>query len=959
MRGSLPERAIKMPSFTKSLLCKCGVIAQKEAPQRRSSSDTSPCGRRDPDKVEALHQILTLLVGALASEVWTQQRPSADFIVFNCRRSLSQIYLTAENVLNKHVMFSAIDQFGRAFEINDALATQCGYTISHDFWGNIDFRASLLSCYTVIVDDGHFTVTVQIDIAPTPDMSGSVRYVKAVTCPYDWSPREILCETNYMEVSVRKKIPLIPEGILQDEPEDWSAAFPQAVSGLLSIWQVVFHLPSTRKAMLVSDAQNAGYGINTTESRILFRAPYNASEAQRQNVQGVVFSTVRSTIFYKQRWVILLVDTAVACPIDDVKYTEGVITWGVPKNISPLLVGASNIKNSRVKFGVNLSPLTDSEIRNRKYVVADSNQATIVTVPLGAYGGYYKTHVVNGEHGITYSINLLLENVWEDNRWGLTKHTIIKEIKTPFERRPPIIKNDTIPLTKIFNVTIGTFLPDVELVNLTIGPVTLPVQESVKLGYTIFSVTHPNGSVTFVLKVPFGAPNVKKEYVTDDIRDYILNVTFGFKVFPSNETFTYSTIITCPLPDAVLPVASGYCDQNNLNLVVIRGNVDTNWLPYVKNLPLTPETAQRQGFVFNANRTHFMLVVPRYSTSILYEVSNKMLMGTLPLTLKDGSTGLPMHDFSISCMDPKQPIDCLPNGTMAVTVTKITAVPNMDPSQLVLRDKRCKPASVTERSATFIFAASKCGTTRRFKQTTMTYENEISYFSPGMSDAAYKVKVACEYTINETLLLQYGFDDNPTPSAQTAYGSLALVMRLSKDMPYTDFYEVVEYPVVRYLRESLYFEVELLYSVDPRLELFLETCWATASSDRGSFPKWDVVVNSCEYSEDYKTIFHPVNADTRVKFPSHLKRFEVKMFTFVQEERAYLGEIYFHCSVVICNADQLSSDPLCTRACIPDRQRFGRSVDTNHNMHGYVSSGALLLESEAGTNLKQYGASLS
>lgn len=39
----------------------------------------------------------------------------------------------------------------------------------------------------------------------------------------------------------------------------------------------------------------------------------------------------------------------------------------------------------------------------------------------------------------------------------------------------------------------------------------------------------------------------------------------------------------------------------------------------------------------------------------------------------------------------------------------------------------------------------------------------------------------------------------------------------------------------------------------------------------------------CENNEDsYRTVFHEVNYSLRVKLPQHLKRFEVRMFTFVQ-----------------------------------------------------------------------------
>ncbi|MGH0192661.1 UNVERIFIED_CONTAM: hypothetical protein FKN15_020575 [Acipenser sinensis] len=110
-------------------------------------------------------------------------------------------------------------------------------------------------------------------------------------------------------------------------------------------------------------------------------------------------------------------------------------------------------------------------------------------------------------------------------------------------------------------------------------------------------------------------------------------------------------------------------------------------------------------------------------------------------------------------------------------------------------------------------------------------------------------------------------------------------MRLALDSTYNDFYGTRDYPVVKYLRRPLYFEVELLYSRDPQAELFLENCWATYSADRNSSP-------NCENSADeYLTIFHPVSSNARVLFPSHLKRFEVKMFSFTSGRDALKGQV--------------------------------------------------------------------
>lgn len=63
--------------------------------------------------------------------------------------------------------------------------------------------------------------------------------------------------------------------------------------------------------------------------------------------------------------------------------------------------------------------LTLSEVQNHTIIKDDDS--------------CFQTHVNDGEHGTKYIINMILEHQWQDNRWGVTKHTIIKKIETPFK----------------------------------------------------------------------------------------------------------------------------------------------------------------------------------------------------------------------------------------------------------------------------------------------------------------------------------------------------------------------------------------------------------------------------------------------------------------------------------------------------------------------------------------------
>ncbi|NXC47787.1 ZP2 protein, partial [Penelope pileata] len=808
-----------------------------------------------------------------------------------CLVNSLRIMLSAEDFKDKYLSFSAVDQSDIAWELDEVLASQCGYTVTYSSRNNIEFRASALSCHSHLERDV-FTVTIQVKVSRTPDMENATTHLKRASCPYSpWSPREIVCETNYMEVSVRRGVSQTVKDIIQDEPEDWTLSFPEAKAGGASVWRIVFHQPEEKRALLVSDAWRAGYGLNTTDTRILLRVPYNAAQIQLVKVdlflqaQGVTFSAVRSSTFYKQQWMILMVDTAMACPVDGVDYTNKTIIWTVPKYFQVLSAGSTRFKDVLVEAGVNLYKLSAKEMASRKYVLSNDLNAITMKIPIGAEGGYYKTSVSSGQHGKKYSINLFLEYQWEDNKWGLTKYTIIKEIETPFEQVELAVINNSNLSMRLMNVTVGMFLLDVELVNLTIEGATVTVPEAVQHGYLTYEIQYANGSKVYIIQVPFNAPSIKKEYLRDDTRAYTLNVTLEFIIHPTSNTFAVPVITVSAVKDAVLPNARGFCDENDFHLIITHGNVDQNWLLFISDQHLTPEDAQKYNYSLSDNGTHLAVSVPFHSSLVDYEdIHVSGVMASLHLTLKDGITLANRKDFSISCrFSPSELIQCLPNGTVVITAIKLVRLADLDTSHLVLRDRRCKPSFVTKKSATFKFHVNTCGTSKKINSTSITYENDVIYFRPGTNMPVYRLKFVCVYKIKQTVDVQSETKKNPPSSIKLGFGSLVLSLKLFKEKSYLEPYQELEYPVVKYLREALYFEVELLQPADPRLELNLGDCWATNFQSQDSLPQWPVLRNGCENSEDsYRTVFHKVNYSHRVKFPQHLKRFEVTMFTFVQ-----------------------------------------------------------------------------
>ncbi|XP_071000488.1 zona pellucida sperm-binding protein 4-like [Oncorhynchus clarkii lewisi] len=147
---------------------------------------------------------------------------------------------------------------------------------------------------------------------------------------------------------------------------------------------------------------------------------------------------------------------------------------------------------------------------------------------------------------------------------------------------------------------------------------------------------------------------------------------------------------------------------------------------------------------------------------------------------------------------------------MTALAVKVESAPVLNPGQLTLSDPACGP----------------------------TYSDDRLPTSTSL------LKVSCYYVVNITRTLAFLTRprDNE-PFAETGTGRLMVRMRLAQDASYNTFHQEEDYPVVRYLRQPLHFEVELTRSSDPKVALVLDHCWATLNENRGSRPRWNLIIN--------------------------------------------------------------------------------------------------------------------
>ncbi|KFZ68814.1 Zona pellucida sperm-binding protein 2, partial [Podiceps cristatus] len=279
-------------------------------------------------------------------------------------------------------------------------------------------------------------------------------------------------------------------------------------------------------------------------------------------------------------------------------------------------------------------------------------------------------------------------------------------------------------------------------------------------------------------------------------------------------------------------------------------------------------------------------------------------------------------------MHPECPCDqhapvaavCTQDGYMDFEVLADSTKPPLDLNTLKLRDPACQPAfkSSSNDRVWFHVPLNGCGTRYWFDGEKIVYENEVRASWADLPlrrisrDSELRLTVLCSFS-NGDASLSIRVENLPPLGSSMNQGPLSLVLLSYPEVSYRQPYHDDQYPIVRYLRQPIFLEVQVLNRNDPNLHLVLDDCWATASQDPSSLPQWNIVVDGCAYDLDsYRTVFHPVGHG--VSYANYRQRLEVKTFAFISGDKALPGLVYFHCSVLICDRFRPDS-PLCITRC--------------------------------------------
>uniref|UniRef100_A0A3B5L354 ZP domain-containing protein n=1 Tax=Xiphophorus couchianus TaxID=32473 RepID=A0A3B5L354_9TELE len=780
-----------------------------------------------------------------------------------------------------------------AIVVTPSIAAQCGFSMKSDSFGNALIYISLQNCFAQNVDDELFTTALQLRLQGNQFSQEEV-YQVAETCQYDvWASREVICDYNYMEVMgltsgcLNKSCPLVSD--MQKRSMD--AGFKATT--------IVFFTPEGKKPMSLLAAQQRGYGIGNTPTRLVLRSPMIAPETFMQTVskRQLLPENYLSTALHIPKLKLL-----------SVYALNRTITWYLPWQMDPM-TSSGQFNLLEVHFGINGQKLDAVEMQAREYSVALNDFYIVTELPIGGVGGYYESHIQGDLYYVSYMIEPMLELLWtEDATHEQTRYKVFFHITTHLLPQPLELIDNTVPGEKMFRMTLGHFAADVALMNITFPAEVLSMPDCSARGFNILEHMSPNTSLkVFTLQVPFADP-ARESHLSHSLTKPTWKLSSRILVFP--------------------PSVSGGCDNHNFYVLVKYGSPGYNFQTMVGKRYMTPSLAQHYDSMENG--THFSFVVP-FSAPDAIEASSTR--SRLDIVLSNPETNSQIQELSVACNFPSTLTECFPNGTMTALALKLESVPLLNPSQLTLADPSCGPVHSDDRYAFFVFTVNSCGTTRKFMTNVMLYENEISLpdellmkKSPTSEEPEYYLKISCFYDINTSQTVAFNTRlRRSEPYAENSKGQLQVVMRLALDDSYSAFQNYEEYPLAKYLQQPLYFEVELLKSANPLISLELENCWATQGKDRTSQPRWDLIINGCPNPADpYQVVFHPVWTDARVGYPSHFKRFEIQTFAFQND--ILILQLFVHCDIVICD----SKNPLggiCGGQCSNPKQTTKGEMD--------------------------------
>ncbi|XP_029944276.1 zona pellucida protein AX 4 [Salarias fasciatus] len=645
--------------------------------------------------------------------------------------------------------FEAVDRVG-VHPITKQNEAKCGYCVTVlPLLGHVELRGSYFSCHTDR-DDGDFTFSFNLI---TSRDGKEVVYPLNKTCSptLPWSPREVTCAINYMEVLLQSESSC-SVGMKTDQTA--VAPTPGAVT---SDWQVTFEREQEQMpAMNLSEARRQGYMFDLTDGLIVFRTSYGQPDSFMTEVNGIPVEKVQATLFSKQGWLVLMVEVVAACSMYSGSYDDGHMLWKTPE------VLYSGLSSDRLRAGLN-GELVDQSITEKEgYLVKTEDGTVEISIRYDAAGGYRKSFVAGNLYEF-YLFHFFLEQVLLDEDDVKTVVRFHRALITPLLHCPIYVQNQTVLEEQLFTVYLGEVPEDVTLTGLQLNGYQCDVLCSNTSTYNVTEVVHANNTRGYTLKVPFSNPFVIKQFFSEDsVLQYRLDINYTLSVEPQNEVYFHMASIVAVFTGVSPPVFEAVCLDSGISFKLDHKPFDYLWDVTIGSELLTSEMADRHGYIMTNDSQTLQLEVPLFTPGYTYaDISLKGFVGTFEILVQDGETSAVQTSTVKKCsFTSSELIVCSTDGRMTVVADVSLAIPKEGkPASTTLADKYCGPKDADESRALFMFPLSSCGTIVKIGKKNVTYQNEIFYKNYynvdrlGSANDTERVIVQCTYPLASLHLL--------------------------------------------------------------------------------------------------------------------------------------------------------------------------------------------------------------
>ncbi|XP_053716014.1 uncharacterized protein LOC128755927 [Synchiropus splendidus] len=635
--------------------------------------------------------------------------------------------------------FEALDGTG-VFPITEQYAAQCGYTINTELsLHRVELRASYFSCHTRNKDDEVFTFYFNV-IVMHEGIEMTHTFNRTCSPALPWASREVVCEENYMEVSVRSDV-VCPTRSLMGDLDSVKMAYASATSD----WQVMFQ--RELKPMNLTQAHDRQYAFDLTDGRLVFRTPYGQPDSISTTVNGVPVEVVHATLLSRQSWVVLMVDLVAACSMYEGSYDDtGYIVWEAPEVPHPLL---NDLHGTQIRIGIKgeLFKLQDAE--QMGYFVEKANNTVQVSIAYDAEGGSRKSYVAGGLHEY-YTFHLHLEQTSEDADTELHVHRTLTTALLPYH---VFTRNNTVLEEKLFKVHLGDFPEDVQLVSVQLNGRQFKLPLANTSSFSV-SMTEHNNTHGYTLQVAFDDPVVNQQFSKEDSAiHHSLDINYTLVVLPENDSFHHFTSVLA-LTDVSPPVFTGACSESGVSFKLKHRPFDFLWYVSVGDEALTSELASQYSYTMSNDSSSLQISVPLFTQG--YEYKNVTLdgfFGTFEILVRNVETAEVASSTVKTChFTPKEFIMCSTDGWMTAAADLPFNIPRVGtPPGHHLVDRFCTPKEANNTRTLFSFPLNSCGSTVKLRKEYVTYENKVFY---GQESGLMKPAASLRMTLQCTYPLE-------------------------------------------------------------------------------------------------------------------------------------------------------------------------------------------------------------